>query len=285
MAAISSLAGSVRERAAGAAFDAGGSAGASSGAHLQTSAISIQNCSLTFGSVRVLNGVSLDVRSGEFMSILGPSGCGKSTLLRLILGLLRPDQGGGITLHVPREEIGIVFQKPVLMPWQTAIQNIELPLNIGPQRAKQSKAERRERAEWTLELVGLADFRNHYPQQLSGGMQQRIAIARALAANPSILLMDEPFGALDEFTREKLNIELLRLWANPDTKLNTVVMVTHSIQESVLMSDRIVMMSPRPANVSDIVQVPLAHPREAEMQELPAFLSTVREIRKQVKAL
>ncbi|MFC3801182.1 ABC transporter ATP-binding protein [Cohnella sp. GCM10012308] len=275
MAAIRSIAESARERAAG----------PNSNFNVKANAISIKDCSLTFGNVRVLNQVSLDIRSGEFMSILGPSGCGKSTLLRLILGLLSPDDGGGIVHHVPREEIGIVFQKPVLMPWQTAIQNIEMPLSIGPQRAKQSKAERREKAEWSLELVGLTDFRNHFPQQLSGGMQQRIAIARALAANPSILLMDEPFGALDEFTREKLNIELLRLWANPDTALNTVVMVTHSIQESVLMSDRIVMMSPRPAKVQDIVNVPLSHPREAEMQELPEFLSAVREIRKQVKAL
>ncbi|MFD2333575.1 ABC transporter ATP-binding protein [Cohnella sp. GCM10020058] len=275
MAAIHSIAESARERAAG----------SNANLSINANAISIKDCSLTFGQVRVLNQVSLDIRRGEFMSILGPSGCGKSTLLRLILGLLSPDQGGGIAHHVPREEIGIVFQKPVLMPWQTAIQNIELPLSIGPQRAKQSKAERREKAEWSLELVGLTDFRNHFPQQLSGGMQQRIAIARALAADPSVLLMDEPFGALDEFTREKLNIELLRLWANPDTGLNTVVMVTHSIQESVLMSDRIVMMSPRPAKVQDIVNVPLSHPREADMQELPEFLSTVREIRKQVKAL
>lgn len=269
MAAISSIVETAGERAAGS----------------NSGAISIRNCSLTFGSVRVLNDVSLDIRSREFMSILGPSGCGKSTLLRLILGLLSPDRGGEIVHHVPREEIGIVFQKPVLMPWLTAIQNIELPLRIGPQQSKQSKAERREKAEWTLELVGLSDFRDHYPQQLSGGMQQRVAIARALAAEPSVLLMDEPFGALDEFTREKLNIELLRLWANPGTSLNTVVMVTHSIQESVLMSDRIVMMSPRPAKVNDILNVPLAHPRETEMEELPEFLSTVKEIRRRVKEL
>ncbi|CAI6086150.1 ABC transporter ATP-binding protein [Cohnella sp. JJ-181] len=285
MAAIRSIAESARERAAGSNSNLNANASASANANANANAISIRDCSLTFGSVRVLNQVSIDIRDGEFLSILGPSGCGKSTLLRLILGLLSPDQGGGIVHHVPREEIGIVFQKPVLMPWHTAIQNIELPLSIGPQRAKQSKAERREKAEWSLELVGLTDFRHHFPQQLSGGMQQRIAIARALAANPSVLLMDEPFGALDEFTREKLNIELLRLWDNPGTGLNTVVMVTHSIQESVLMSDRIVMMSPRPAGVNDIVNVPLSHPREAEMQESPEFLGTVREIRKSVKAL
>ncbi|MBN2980859.1 ABC transporter ATP-binding protein [Cohnella algarum] len=245
-------------------------------------AISIRDCSLTFGDVRVLNRVELDIFQGEFLSILGPSGCGKSTLLRLLLGLLKPDAGGKIVHHGNPDEIGIVFQKPVLMPWLTAIQNIEVPLSIGPM-AKMGKAERRAKAEQALELVGLADFRRHFPGQLSGGMQQRIAIARALAAEPSVLLMDEPFGALDEFTREKLNFELLRLWKNPDSSLQTVVMVTHSIQESVIMSDRIVMMSKRPARVEDILAVPLSHPREVEMEELPEFIQTVKELRKRVK--
>ncbi|WP_168120801.1 ABC transporter ATP-binding protein [Paenibacillus sp. HB172176] len=247
-------------------------------------AISIRNTSLTFGKVPVLRDVDLDIRKGEFLSILGPSGCGKSTLLRLILGLLSPDPGGEIVHHAKRDEIGIVFQKPVLMPWLTAIQNIELPLGIGPLSVL-SKKEKREKALHALELVGLTDFRGHFPQQLSGGMQQRISIARALAANPSVLLMDEPFGALDELTREKLNMELLRLWENPNTGLNTVVMVTHSIQESVLMSDRIVIMSPRPAKVDAIVEVPLHHPRNPEMEEQPVFFNTVKEIRKRVKEL
>jgi NitT/TauT family transport system ATP-binding protein len=245
-------------------------------------AISMRNCSLSFGDVKVLNDVSLDIYKGEFLSILGPSGCGKSTTLRLMLGLLPPDDNGGISFDTNKESLGMVFQKPVLMPWMTAIQNIEVPLNLGTEK-KFNKKIRREKAENALQLVGLYDFKNHYPHQLSGGMQQRIAIARALAADPTILLMDEPFGALDEFTREKLNFELLRLWESPDTELSTVVMVTHSIQESVLMSDRIAMMSPRPAGVEAIVDVPLPRPREEGMEEHPGFFKTVKELRRKVK--
>jgi NitT/TauT family transport system ATP-binding protein len=247
-------------------------------------AISLNNCSLSFGSTRVLNDVSLEVRKGEFLSILGPSGCGKSTILRLMLGLLRPDEGGRIAYAADSMNVGMVFQKPVLMPWLTAMQNIELPLSIGPKK-ELSQRERRDKAEYALGLVGLQDFANHFPQQLSGGMQQRIAIARALAADPYILLMDEPFGALDELTREKLNFELLRLWASPDNGLSTIVMVTHSIQESVIMSDRVVMMSPRPAQVTEIIPVPLTHPREVAMEEYPEYHQTVKELRRRLKDL
>ncbi|MDT9726139.1 ABC transporter ATP-binding protein [Xylanibacillus composti] len=246
-------------------------------------AVSLVNCSLSFGDVHVLKHVSLDIYENEFVSILGPSGCGKSTLLRLMLELLAPNPGGKVVYAAAKPSIGIVFQKPVLMPWLTARQNIELTLKMGPNKKKLGKQERREKAEASLELVGLQDFTNHYPHQLSGGMQQRISIARALAADPTILLMDEPFGALDEFTREKLNFELLRLWESPTTSLSSVVMVTHSIQESVIMSDRVVMMSPRPAGVEDILTVPLPRPREVGMEELPAFYQTVKELRKRVK--
>jgi len=245
-------------------------------------AVSLKHCSLSFGSVKVLNDVTLDIYKNEFVSILGPSGCGKSTLLRLMLELLKPDTGGEVTYASKKPSIGIVFQKPVLMPWLTAIQNVELTLNVGPNK-RMPKKERREKAENALGLVGLQDFRNHYPHQLSGGMQQRISIARALAADPEILLMDEPFGALDELTREKLNFELLRLWEDPSNSLSTVVMVTHSIQESVIMSDRVVMMSPRPAGVEALVPVPLPRPREVGMEEHPAFYQTVKELRKRVK--
>jgi NitT/TauT family transport system ATP-binding protein len=244
-------------------------------------AITLQNCSLSFGDVQVLNNVSVDIYKNEFVSILGPSGCGKSTLLRLMLELLLPDRGGAVTYAAKKPSIGIVFQKPVLMPWLSALQNIELTLSMGPQ--KLSKSNRREKAENALGLVGLQDFRNHFPHQLSGGMQQRVSIARALAADPEILLMDEPFGALDEFTREKLNFELLRLWESPVTSLSSIVMVTHSIQESVIMSDRILMMSPRPAGVEDIIPVPLPRPREVGMEEHPEFYKTVRELRMRVK--
>ncbi|WP_407267735.1 ABC transporter ATP-binding protein [Radiobacillus sp. PE A8.2] len=245
-------------------------------------AVSLKNCSLSFDDVKVLDDVSLDIYKGEFLSILGPSGCGKSTTLRLMLGLLKPDGDGVVSYDATKESIGMIFQKPVLMPWLTALQNIEVPLNLGPEK-KFNKKQRREKANHALELVGLYDFKDHFPHQLSGGMQQRIAIARALAAEPTILLMDEPFGALDEFTREKLNMELLRLWKSPDNNLKTVVMVTHSIQESVLLSDRIAMMTPRPAAVDEIVTVPLSHPRNIDMEEQPGFYKTVKTLRKKVK--
>jgi NitT/TauT family transport system ATP-binding protein len=245
-------------------------------------AISLKNCSLSFGSVPVLNNVSLDIYKNEFVSILGPSGCGKSTMLRLMLELLRPNGGGEVVYAREKPSIGIVFQRPVLMPWLTAIQNVELTLGMGEGKKLPQKV-RREKAEAALELVGLKDFRKHFPHQLSGGMQQRVAIARALAADPAILLMDEPFGALDELTREKLNFELLRLWEHPATSLISIVMVTHSIQESVIMSDRVVLMSPRPAAVEDIVTVPLPRPREAGMEKEPAFYETVGELRRRVK--
>lgn len=245
-------------------------------------ALSLKGCSLSFGDVKVLSNVSLDVYKNEFVSILGPSGCGKSTTLRLMLELLAPNAGGEVIFPSGKPSIGIVFQKPVLMPWLSAIQNIELTLSMGPNR-EMPKEERRDKAESALQLVGLQDFRNHFPHQLSGGMQQRVAIARALAADPTVLLMDEPFGALDEFTRERLNFELLRLWESPDNSLSSVVMVTHSIQESVMMSDRVVMMSPRPAGVEKIVDVPLPRPREVGMEEHPGFYQTVNELRKMVK--
>jgi NitT/TauT family transport system ATP-binding protein len=247
-------------------------------------AVTLRNCSLAFGDVQVLNNVSLDIYKNEFLSILGPSGCGKSTLLRLMLDLLKPTEGGQISYTSDSPSIGMVFQKPVLMPWLSAIQNIELPLSLGAKK-KFSKKEAREKAEGALRIVGLKDFKSHFPHQLSGGMQQRIAIARALAAEPTVLLMDEPFGALDEFTREKLNFELLRLWESPENSLSTVVMVTHSIQESVMMSDRVVMMSPRPAGVVDIIPVLLPRPRDVGMEEHPEFYRTVNELRKRVKHL
>ncbi|MBW4082568.1 ABC transporter ATP-binding protein [Paenibacillus sp. S150] len=246
--------------------------------------LSLTNCSLSFGEVQVLDQVNLDVYRNEFISILGPSGCGKSTLLRLMLQLLVPDKGGEVVYTSSSLSLGMVFQKPVLMPWLTAIQNVILPLELGNKK-KFTKKEAREKAESALRLVGLQDFMDHFPHQLSGGMQQRAAIARALAADPTVLLMDEPFGALDELTREKLNFELLRLWESPETSLSSIVMVTHSIQESVLLSDRVVMMSPRPAGVTDIIPVPLPSPREAGMEERPEFHLTVKELRKRVKHL
>ena len=247
-------------------------------------AISLREVSMVFGAgsadgqVRALQGVDLDMAAGEFLSLIGPSGCGKSTLLRLIGDLLQPSAG---TIQVngkaPRQarlsrEYGIVFQQPVLYDWRTVTQNVQLPLevmNIAP-------AERRARAASWLQLVGLTEFANRYPWELSGGMQQRVSIARALSFQPSVLLMDEPFGALDEMTRERLNHELLNVWSGTST---TIVFVTHSIAEAVFLSDRVAVMSPRPGRVEAVIDVDLARPREGVTRDAPRFFELVAEVR------
>jgi NitT/TauT family transport system ATP-binding protein len=230
------------------------------------------------GIVEALHGVSLELRPREFVSLIGPSGCGKSTLLRLVGDLLRPTSG---TLAVngksPREarlarDYGIVFQQPVLYDWRTIRQNVQLPLEV----MRVSKIERRERADQLLRLVGLEEFGDRYPWELSGGMQQRVSIARALSFRPSVLLMDEPFGALDEMTRERLNRELLTIWAETGT---TVLFVTHSIAEAAFLSDRIVVMSPRPGRIETIVTVDLPRPRGPETRESPRFFELIAEVR------
>ncbi|MEO6578246.1 MAG: ABC transporter ATP-binding protein, partial [Candidatus Limnocylindria bacterium] len=192
-----------------------------------------------------LSGIDLNIEQGEFVSLIGPSGCGKSTLLRLIGDLTAPTAGSvevnGKPSHAARmgREYGMVFQAPVLFEWRSVEENVKLPLEL----LDMSRAQRDERAKAMLALVELSDFARHHPYQLSGGMQQRVAIARALALQPAILLMDEPFGALDEMTRERLNLELLRIW---EASGSTVVFVTHSITEAVVLSTRVVVMSPRP---------------------------------------
>jgi NitT/TauT family transport system ATP-binding protein len=223
--------------------------------------------------------VDLHLRAGEFGSIIGPSGCGKSTLLRLIADVMQPFAGtvrlGGQTPAAARREhsIGFVFQSPTLLPWRTVRQNIELPLDIvgaaGANRAMKS-------ADELIELVGLKGFENASPHELSGGMQQRAGIARALMLRPSILLLDEPFGALDEITRQRMNIELLRIWAESGT---TALLVTHSIAEAVFMSDRVYIMSPRPGRITSIVDVPLARPRTLDMMRTPVFYGCVNRVR------
>jgi NitT/TauT family transport system ATP-binding protein len=247
-------------------------------------AIALKDVSITFGaadaaqSIRALQNVDLSIGSGELVSLIGPSGCGKSTLLRLIGDLLTPSSG---TIHVngksPRQarlarEYGIVFQQPVLYEWRTVLRNVQLPLEV----MRVPAAERRRRAEGLLRLVGLAEFAERYPWELSGGMQQRVSIARALSFRPSVLLMDEPFGALDEMTRERLNHELLAIWAETST---TIVFVTHSVAEAVFLSDRIVVMSPRPGRIEAIVDVDLPRPRDAETRDAPAFVRLVAEVR------
>ncbi len=248
--------------------------------------ISVDNVNKTFesagGPVTALSHVSLHVAPGEFISLIGPSGCGKSTLMRLIGDLTQPSSGAISVKGKPparaREDrdYGIVFQSPVLYDWRTVQRNVELPLEIMGLQA----AERTRRAEELLQMVGLGDFRRAYPWQLSGGMQQRVAIARALVFSPSILLMDEPFGALDEITRERMQQELLQIWSRAKA---TVIFVTHSIPEAVFLSDRVVVMSPRPGRVEGIVNIDLPRPRNIETRQDPRFFTLATAVREQLR--
>lgn len=228
--------------------------------------------------VTALTGVTLDINKGEFVSLVGPSGCGKTTLLRIIADLLSPTSGeikiAGETPHDARvkRRYGIVFQGAVLYEWRTVRKNIMLPLEI----MHVPKEEQEERAKKMLELVGLTEFENHYPSQLSGGMQQRVGIARTLAIQPEILLMDEPFSALDEFTREKLHIDLLKIWRKTN---KTVIFVTHNIQESVFLSDKVCVLSPHPGRLSAVVDIDLPRPRTMEMKSTPEFTALVAKVR------
>jgi NitT/TauT family transport system ATP-binding protein len=250
-------------------------------------AVEVTGVSKVFGQgdrgVTALESVDLTVAAGEFVSLIGPSGCGKSTLLRLVADLVEPTGGGirvfGKTAHDARrdQDYGIAFQAAGLLPWRTVSANIELPLELHGV----GRAERRQRARELLELVGLADFAKSRPDQLSGGMQQRVAIARALAERPRLLLMDEPFGALDEMTRERMQAELVRL---RDETGAAVVFVTHSIPEAVFLSDRVVVMSPRPGRITGIVDVDLPQPRTARTREEPRFAELIRDVRQTLRA-
>lgn len=228
--------------------------------------------------VLALYQVSMDIAKGEFVSLLGPSGCGKTTLLRLMADLIQPTSGtlrvAGETAKEARlaQKYGIVFQSPVLYDWRKVRDNITLPLEMMGVK----KVEREHKSDDLLELVGLEGFADKYPWQLSGGMQQRVAIARALSMEPEILLMDEPFSALDEFTRERLNEELLSIWSKVQ---NTVVFVTHSIPESIFLSDRVFVLSPHPGRLSTVVDIPLARPRTREMRSSPQFYELIAQIR------
>jgi NitT/TauT family transport system ATP-binding protein len=228
--------------------------------------------------VLALKDVTVDIKKGEFISLLGPSGCGKTTLLRIMADLIEPTSGtikiSGSTAKDARlaQKYGIVFQSPVLYDWRKVKKNITLPLEM----MKVSKEEQTKRVDNLLELVGLSKFKDKYPWQLSGGMQQRVAIARALAIEPEILLMDEPFSALDEFSRERLNEELLSIWSKVN---NTVVFVTHSIPEAIFLSDRVFVLSPHPGRLSKVVEIPLPRPRTAEMRESPEFYKLITDIR------
>jgi NitT/TauT family transport system ATP-binding protein len=230
------------------------------------------------GGVTALQDIDLEVGQGEFISLIGPSGCGKSTLLRVIGDLVEPSAGeilvNGKPAHRARldRDYGIVFQAAVLYDWRTVAKNIVLPLEL----LGWSRAKRADRLAEMLDLVELEGFEKHYPWQLSGGMQQRVAIARALSFSPALLLMDEPFGALDEMTRERLNDELLRIWAETGS---TVIFVTHSISEAVYLSTRVVVMSPRPGRITSVIPVDLRQPRSFETREDPRFFELVTQVR------
>ena len=229
-------------------------------------------------AVAALADVDLEVGQGEFMSVIGPSGGGKTTLLRAIGGLLKPTAGAiQVDGMLPgdaqrRKSIGFVSQDPSLLPWRTVLQNIELPLRLNPRQSRRNG----ESPERLMEAVGLAEFRDYHPHQLSGGMKQRVAFARALAIDPAVLLLDEPLGALDEITRTAMRYELLRLW---EDSRKTVVLVTHSIPEAVLMSDWVLVMSPRPGRVLQRVHVDLSRPRSDTWERSPIFLEYTNQIK------
>jgi NitT/TauT family transport system ATP-binding protein len=243
---------------------------------IRLAGVSLTYHSRRHGDVLALRDVSLDVRDNEFLTIVGRSGCGKSTLLKLIAGLL-PLSSGTITLDGspvtgPRRDVGIVFQSAVLLDWRTSLANVLLPIEFQ----KLDRRAHEPRARELLELVGLKGFEDRYPRSLSGGMQQRVGICRALIADPRVLLMDEPFGALDALTREELSLELLRIW---EERKKTVLFVTHSIPEAVLLADRVVVMTARPGQVAGIIEVDLPRPRTLAMEFSPAFEAASDAIR------
>ena len=250
--------------------------------------IAIDDLSMTYygrGTETVaLKSANLEVAEGEFISLIGPSGCGKTTLLRIIADLVQPT-GGEITVagKSPRRarldrEYGFVFQAPVLYDWRSVLKNVTLPLEI----MGFDREERRRRAEALLKMVGLGEFDRNYPWQLSGGMQQRVSIARALAFDPKLLLMDEPFGALDEITREAMNNELLRIWQETG---KTVVFVTHSIAEAVFLSSRVVVMTARPGKIERVIDVDLPYPRTEESRESTRFFELATEVREALRGV
>jgi len=237
----------------------------------------------TAGAVDALSGIDLRIDRGDFVSLIGPSGCGKSTLLRIVGDLIAPTTGNVTVNGKPAararldRDYGMVFQVPVLFDWRTVQKNVELPLEI----IGSPKSERAAKASAMLALVELSAFAGHRPWQLSGGMQQRVAIARALALDPAILLMDEPFGALDEMTRERMNIELLRIWQRTGT---TVIFVTHSIPEAVFLSTRVAVMSARPGRITHLIDIDLPRERNVETRETERYFELVTEVREALRA-
>jgi NitT/TauT family transport system ATP-binding protein len=224
------------------------------------------------GGVLAVDHVSFEAVPGEFVSIVGPSGCGKSTLLRLIAGLIPLTDGtisvNGLEVTEPRQDVALMFQRPTLLPWRTALQNALLPPKLGGKVNQESERQAYE----LLELVGLTGFEHTYPRHLSGGMQQRVALARLLMVGVDVLLLDEPFAAVDQLTRERLNLELLRVHERMSA---TALLVTHNITEAILLADRVVVMTPRPGRIADLIDVPFPRPREQEMIADPEFQQLV----------
>lgn len=242
-------------------------------------AVRLANVSVNFGPVRALDNVSFEVGDGDFLTLLGPSGCGKSTLLRVVSDLVDPSQGtvevlgGTAEAARKRRDVGFVFQDAALLPWRTAIENVSLPLEIG---SAGDQPNRRDPAE-LLELVGLGDRLDALPGQLSGGMRQRVSIARALVNQPKLLLMDEPFGALDEITRDHLNEALLRIW---ETTGVTIMFVTHSIYEAAFLSQKVLLLQARPGRTKEMIDIPLPLPRTSATKDLRDFVEISIRLRK-----
>jgi len=242
--------------------------------------IDVQNIKHSFNSLNVLNDISLRIKEGEFVSVIGPSGCGKTTLLKILGGLLPPSHGNitikdsSLDIAIKRRDFGFVFQNPVLLPWRTVLQNIELPLEIIGDQTPFAESEK------LLELLGLKGFGKYYPKALSGGMKQRVAITRALVFNPDILLMDEPFGALDELTRERLNLELLKIWEQTH---KTIIFITHSISEAVFLSNRVIVLSERPAKIDEIKEIDLPFPRTIAVKQSKEYFQYITWLRNKLK--
>ncbi|GLQ37059.1 ABC transporter ATP-binding protein [Rhizobium albus] len=231
---------------------------------------------LDSGPVIALESVDLTIRKGEFISFVGPSGCGKSTLLNMVAGLLPATEGAatlnGRAINEPSRQVGFMFQTAVLLPWRTVEENVLMPAEVFGTKSEAT----RQKARTVLEAVGLRDFMNAYPRQLSGGMQQRVSLARTLTYEPDVLLMDEPFGALDEFTREAMNLELMRITQAAGI---TVLFVTHNITEAVFMADRVVVMTPRPGKVSGVIDVELPRPRTIDQMQSQTFTDLIFKVR------
>jgi len=236
-----------------------------------------KNVTKVFGeTVTALEGANFDIRAGEFISLVGPSGCGKSTLLRLVAGLIEKTSGdvkvNDDLVTKPRTDIGMMFQKAVLLDWRTAIENVLLPSEMKHRITQEDK----DKAMASLELVGLKGFEFHFPKQLSGGMQQRVALARLIQTGADIMLMDEPFGALDEFTRERLNVELMRIVGELKA---TTLFVTHNIQEAIYLADRVMVMTPRPGRIAEIIEVEFERPRDISIQTSREFNIIIEQVR------